>query len=420
MVIREINWRSCQEINERVDNEFLDRIARKHQESLGRDLISLEIGSYQEATASILAQYGVVFAIDLWGDVFDGFSKYETIGQVNFIPFIQNMTRLKIIDRVFPIVSSSLVLEFLSPLSLDLIYIDASHYDEPVKLDIQRSVGHLRSAGLLAFHDYFEDPNRPHVGVKRAVDKLLGEGKFTIHEQFPNCMVLRNKDFNPEEGGVLKMSKFSDYRKLPFAIDMAPYDKFYKDITRKVIDKNIENKRPTIIVEAGTRTGVSARIFLTVLDDPEIAYNDWKLVLIDPIVSKEAAELPIADTRVTLRLKFAQECVPEFEDKSIDILHIDADFDATHPYELAHDIFLSYQSKLRPNATVIFHDCTPRFPGIVRLVKELENAGWETTYCTPEQECPISAPAACQRVEVVKIRKEKGNLLPMTKVRGFP
>lgn len=54
----------------------------------------------------------------------------------------------------------------------------------------------------------------------------------------------------------------------------------------------------------------------------------------------------------TLHRCFFEEAVNEFEDGSIDLLHIDG----FHSYEAVKNDFETYKNKLSPNAVVLFHD----------------------------------------------------------------
>jgi hypothetical protein len=233
--------------------------------------------------------------------------------------------------------------------------------------------------------------------AKPTAEDTYYENRVAETSQFAGNSWGISECFNPVVIDAFTKPKFSDYRKVRFAIDMAPYDTFYQSITREIVDDNMDNGKSTLIVEAGTRSGCSARIFLSVLDDPQIGCDDWTLFLLDPTLLPEAVELTQADHRVKLQAKTAQDASIQFDDRSIDILHIDADIDGTHPYELAQDILLSYWFKLKPNAAVILHDCTDQFPGIVRLVGELETSGWDIERCPPERKCLVSAPALATR-----------------------
>jgi hypothetical protein len=185
-----VDWRSCLGINAESENEFLDQIVNQYRDFLGRDLVSLEIGSYHGLSSALLAQYGTVFAIDLWGDIHDCESDYETIGQVNFVFFIQNMLRLQLLGRVFPLVSTSQILNHLPPMKFDVIYIDGGHYYHLVRMDIERTRRHLGPNGLLICHDYKRNGDAPDLGVNIVVDELLATEKWIVIEKFQGTVVL--------------------------------------------------------------------------------------------------------------------------------------------------------------------------------------------------------------------------------------
>lgn len=172
---------------------------------------ALEIGSFQGKSTTIIAQYfDVVYAVDLWGNVDNGLGSYTDIGQHHFLSFIKNMTNLKLIDQVIPIVGTSQGLETLPNLNVDFIYIDASHYYEDVKKDINCAVKHLSRTGVLAGDDYKRpgwgyppyDPNHPHhgpndpwSGVAKAFDEFLAQNPagFQIKEHFLGKILISRK-----------------------------------------------------------------------------------------------------------------------------------------------------------------------------------------------------------------------------------
>jgi GT2 family glycosyltransferase len=181
------------------------------------------------------------------------------------------------------------------------------------------------------------------------------------------------------------------YSQVPGATDMAGYAPFYENITKAAMQRRASSA-PLMVVEAGVRHGCSARIFLEALQD----CDDWQLHLIDPVPRAEALALK-CNTHVTFHQQEAHRVAPTFADASVDVLHLDVDYDDTHPYELTFQILLAFWHKLKPDADLIFHDCTDRFPGIKRLVSELEQSGWTMTYCDPARQCPIAAPAHARR-----------------------
>jgi predicted O-methyltransferase YrrM len=192
-MFQKIDWESCLKINDQEENKFLEKVARQHSLNLGsRILRSLEIGSYQGLSAAILAQFGIVFCIDLWADIFDGVAHYDQIGKVNYEEFRSNMVRLKLMNEsVFPSISSSKMLEHMMPMDFDIIYIDANHDYEPIRQDILATERHLRKGGLWIFHDYKREGDRPELGVNRAVDELLDIGKFSCYQKYKGCIVLK-------------------------------------------------------------------------------------------------------------------------------------------------------------------------------------------------------------------------------------
>jgi GT2 family glycosyltransferase len=188
-----------------------------------------------------------------------------------------------------------------------------------------------------------------------------------------------------------------DWTSIWGATDMGPYASWYQDQLRQVLGRNAKAKAKTTIVEAGVRAGVSARIFLSALrEDNE---KRWHLHLIDPHPLREAMVLAKNNRRVTFHKRLAEQVAHEFEDNSIDLLHMDVDLDNTHPYELSHEILREFVPKLKSDAVVLFHDSTDHFPGIKRIVTDLKDSDWDVEFCEPASLCPIAAPAVARRVD---------------------
>jgi predicted alpha/beta hydrolase family esterase len=59
---------------------------------------------------------------------------------------------------------------------LDFVFIDADHKYESVKADIAAWLPKVRPGGHIAGHDYHSD----WPGVQKAVDEVLGKGKFVV------------------------------------------------------------------------------------------------------------------------------------------------------------------------------------------------------------------------------------------------
>ena len=206
--MREIDWKSCESMAEIPEQERLEYWAQQHCESLGRELRILEIGAFKGQSTSIFAQFGDVLTIDLHGNVDQGLRNYDQIGKHHYEAFIDNMVRLQLIERVHLITSTSKALDVFPAMNFDVIYVDAGHAFEDVKLDIERSKRHLRQGGLFIFDDYARpgfgyppfDPEHPHhgprdpwSGVKRAVDELISEGDHETVEHYLGKICLRRQ-----------------------------------------------------------------------------------------------------------------------------------------------------------------------------------------------------------------------------------
>lgn len=185
------------------EEEHMEQWVKAKHEEEQKDLYVLEIGSYHGRSTTMLAQFGEVIAIDLHANVDVGLRDYQNIGQHHYQAFIQNMIRLELIERVHIVTSTSKCLERMPFMNFDIIYIDASHIYEDVKLDIERSNRHLSSKGLMMFDDYKRPgfgpnygTNDPWEGVARAVDEFIGEGKFEIQEHFEGKVCLARKEIS--------------------------------------------------------------------------------------------------------------------------------------------------------------------------------------------------------------------------------
>jgi predicted O-methyltransferase YrrM len=201
----EIDWRSCESMAEEREQLRMEQWVRTHAEEQGRELRILEIGAFHGQSTSILAQFGRVLTVDTWGNVDRTCEEnYDQIGTHHYLSFIGNMTRLRLIDQVFGTTSTSSFLDFLPYMAFDVAFIDAGHFYEDIKKDIEKSVHHIVLGGLLILDDY----KRPGYGfppiegemisdldiwpgVARAVDELLAEGNFEIIEHYYGKICLR-------------------------------------------------------------------------------------------------------------------------------------------------------------------------------------------------------------------------------------
>ena len=125
------------------------------------------------------------------------------------------------------------------------------------------------------------------------------------------------------------------------------------------------NEKPEVIVELGSHYGCSAFTFLQGIKDAKLnsifyAVDTWEG---DSYTKNDYAEDIYAEYRKIqdscfngqnakmLRMKF-EEAVEEFEDESIDLLHIDG----SHIYEDVKSDFLTWKSKVKKEGVIFFHD----------------------------------------------------------------
>jgi hypothetical protein len=169
---------------------------------------------------------------------------------------------------------------------------------------------------------------------------------------------------------------------LPNSNDMLPYKRFYRGA--------ISQLKGNTFVELGVRDGCSARIIIDILGS-----RKYELYLCDMVHN------PYIDELLNDKVKFlemsAEQAVKKFNYNQIDFLHIDLD---PHKYEQTKNIFTLYEPKVRKGGIIIFHDCTPAFPGVYDFVKNnIEpQPEWVVEYCPPESASGLTAPAMAIRI----------------------
>jgi hypothetical protein len=132
--------------------------------------------------ASLLIKGGVVYAVDHWR----GSTEHQP-GQPYGSPklpylyeqFLSNVIHEGLTHRIIPVRMESLeASKFLSNLSPDLIYIDASHDYEAVYADIKAWFPLVKGHGILSGDDYTNGDGLP---IKRAVDQFARENNLHVH-----------------------------------------------------------------------------------------------------------------------------------------------------------------------------------------------------------------------------------------------
>src|SRR3989339_591792 len=125
----------------------------------------------------------------------------------------------------------------------------------------------------------------------------------------------------------------------------------------------VRNFKPKIIVELGTHRGTSFWSFCQAVKDGEIdsqlfAVDTWKgeehAGFYGEEVLEEVKEIQkkyYKDLKIKLIRKTFDESVADFENESIDMLHIDG----LHTYEAVKHDFENWDSKVKDDGGIIFH-----------------------------------------------------------------
>jgi hypothetical protein len=132
--------------------------------------------------ASLLPEGGVIYAVDHWR----GSTEHQP-GHPYWTPklpylyeqFLSNVIHEGLTHKIIPVRMESLeASKFLSHLTPDLIYIDASHDYEAVYADIEAWFPLVKGHGILSGDDYANGEGLP---VKRAVDQFAMENHLHVH-----------------------------------------------------------------------------------------------------------------------------------------------------------------------------------------------------------------------------------------------
>lgn len=141
----------------------------------------IEVGSWLGLSTRIMAKelkdlgYGHVIAVDTW---LGSPEHYETEDlDLLFQKFISNTKQAGLQDYIYPFrTSSGQAAQFMinKQIQADIIYIDAAHEYEPVKLDIELYWKILKPGGFMIFDDYTWD------GVGKAVDEHCASNNLQL------------------------------------------------------------------------------------------------------------------------------------------------------------------------------------------------------------------------------------------------
>jgi len=194
------DWKS---ITSPTPPDEIEQLEKYCQEVADPHGVAIEVGSYEGATAALMANYfNHIVCIDPWGDhaANEGERIAEFSGNLgrnrHFPVFMSNIERLGLIGKVTPIVSTSVCLNVLIPVrTISFFFVDGAHVYDAVKQDLDMAWLITKDSGLVVVHDYMRQPydegGDSYIGVKKAVDEAVANGKFSVHHYYSGIVALK-------------------------------------------------------------------------------------------------------------------------------------------------------------------------------------------------------------------------------------
>lgn len=173
----EIDWKSCKSATSLEERLKLEEWAKELHEKVG-NFLSFEIGTFCAGTSALLAQFGTVITVDPYGLK----ESYGMIG--NYAEMFRNIERLKLVDRVFPVIGTSEFLCYIEDsIDVGIVFVDGAHDYESVYSDILHTADSVLQYGMMVFHDYVTPEATQWPGVNKAVNEWLEmwPGKIVEH-----------------------------------------------------------------------------------------------------------------------------------------------------------------------------------------------------------------------------------------------
>ncbi len=135
----------------------------------------VEVGSWLGVSAIFMAELldedSKIYCVDPWIPYpeMDDMPELQERLKIAYEQFLSNCIHKKVTDKVVPMRMTSLEAHNFFEADIDLVYIDGSHSEENVTLDIKKWYKKLKSGGIICGDDF------PHPSVKAAVEKVAIE-----------------------------------------------------------------------------------------------------------------------------------------------------------------------------------------------------------------------------------------------------
>lgn len=151
---------------------------------LPKNAICAEIGVFKGDFSKHILKYSKpkkVHFIDGWwemyGEYFPDLGSYTDYGNLKtkeaYNTFLRNIEKFKNISDIQIHVGDDLKILQESPDNyFDWVYLDSSHEYEHTHKELLILKEKVKPSGIIAGHDYIEDPTHIHYGVKKALDEF--------------------------------------------------------------------------------------------------------------------------------------------------------------------------------------------------------------------------------------------------------
>lgn len=320
----------------------------------------VEVGSWLGAStrhfASLLPSGGKVYAVDHWMGSTEhqlGASHWHSALPHLYDQFLSNVIHAQLTDIIVPVRMSSLeAATTLTDLSVDLVYIDASHDTPSVLSDLYAWYPYVKGHGILCGDDW------GYPGVNNAVQTFAYENGLNIDLSYGFWRLIEVE--HPEPLPLKFKGTAEPYCSLERIFPFDPHGWYFNG---NQIEQIFKTRKIQNVLEVGSWLGASTRHFASLIP-PEgkvYAVDHWKgsaehqpgeahwckqvSYLYDQFLSNVILS-NLTDRIVPIRMS-SQEAANSLQDLSIDLVYIDgshdtqsllADLHAWYPHVKGHGV----------------------------------------------------------------------------------